>query len=342
MRGISKKLLMGFMLLILCTVAAACSDNASKDNDTDKVKAEEKADKDKTKEKKDAIPSDEELFAVVDASLQALKDKDIDAYMDTGHSESPVFDTTKQQLEEIIDLDLSTEISDMKVVEKTADKAKVSFVQRAMANEPLPEFRNNEVRGYHELRPDNGKWKIYLSQIEDVTYLDEDGNPIDEEDSAQADGDAKMEGKYADKLKNVQFNWDIPMKLVNYEEDEDYAGADFEITNDEFEGINPSMEFLANTKGVITPKQWIQLVKDQFKQNEGKGKIKVNGFDTTENETMIELTFKDANFVLDQAQIGRAFFKGNDLIIVNFVTVEQSEIPKDTKKELIKLLKKVK
>ncbi|MDY0395483.1 hypothetical protein RWE15_14925 [Virgibacillus halophilus] len=314
-----KKLMALCVMLLLSLAIAACSDNASKDKkDEDKTKTEEKGSKvaaaEKTetdKEKENAVASDEVLFAVLDANLQAYKDKDLDAYMDTIHSGSPVFDTTRQQMEAIIDKDLDMEITDMKVEEKNEDKAKVSYVQRTVAKEPIPEFKNNEVKGYHELRQEDGQWKIYASQANDVTYLDEDGNPIDEDTIAETQASAdngEMDGQYADQLKQMQQTIAMKLTVAEYTEDDGFASALFTIADGKYKDNQVTLEYVAGAKGELSPKEWMELVREQYTAQVGD-KFDLQVYDTTKNETMFELVIKADDDQIDQAQIGRVFFK---------------------------------
>jgi hypothetical protein len=109
------------------------------------------------------IPSDKELIAVINDNFKALDEGNVDKYMETIHTQSPFYEQSKKLVEEISKAyKLKTEISDVEVMEKSEKEAKVKFTQKTIKIEG-PVFQNNEITGYHVLRPEKGKWKIYNS-----------------------------------------------------------------------------------------------------------------------------------------------------------------------------------
>ena len=67
--------------------------------------------------------------------------------------------------------DLKYEISNLKLIEKSDQKAKVEFVQ-ITKKVSGPEFRDNKIIGIHTLKFINKRWKISSTQINEIKYLD--------------------------------------------------------------------------------------------------------------------------------------------------------------------------
>jgi len=128
-------------------------------------------------EKATPPPDTQALFQAVQDNVHALEKKDLDAAMATIHPEAPSFEANRQILAEMFKaLDLKYELRDLKVVEASAEEAKVSFVQRTEKTGGSGDFQNNIVEGIHTLRPDHGKWKIYSTRQTKVSGLN--GKPL--------------------------------------------------------------------------------------------------------------------------------------------------------------------
>ncbi|MEK6452865.1 hypothetical protein [Caldifermentibacillus hisashii] len=134
-------ILLGFFLLCI----GACSSESEKKSQVDDGKKETKQVEDKKAKKEKGIPTDEELIAVLDKNLETMQAGDIEGYMKTIHDESPSYESTKQLMEQLASqYTFDIEISDVEVVEKSADEAKVAFTQRTMKVKG-PEYKNNCV-----------------------------------------------------------------------------------------------------------------------------------------------------------------------------------------------------
>jgi hypothetical protein len=115
-------------------------------------------------------PTDQQLFDVLHTNAQAGVDEDLDAYMATIHPNSPLYNQTEDVLKEMFSTyDLNFEFYDLTVTSLKSNEAKIHFslLTRKRAG---PDFRNNIVIGTMILRPDNGIWKIYNQEVEDVQY----------------------------------------------------------------------------------------------------------------------------------------------------------------------------
>jgi tetratricopeptide (TPR) repeat protein len=115
-------------------------------------------------------PTDQQLFEVLHTNAKAGNNEDIEAYMATVHPDSPMYDQTEEVLKDMFaQFDLDFQFYDLTVTSLKSNEAKVHFslITRKLAG---PDFRNNIVIGTMILRPDNGIWKIYNQEVEDVQY----------------------------------------------------------------------------------------------------------------------------------------------------------------------------
>lgn len=117
-------------------------------------------------------PTPEDIFWVIYENIRASNYEDIDRYMSTIHSRSPGYRVTKNSIEEIFsDYDLSYRVSNLRVIEQDGNKATIYFVLTTKRING-PAFRDNRVYGEMALRKEDGRWKIYNQEIENVDYLD--------------------------------------------------------------------------------------------------------------------------------------------------------------------------
>ncbi len=117
-------------------------------------------------------PTPEDIFWVIYENIRASNYEDIDRYMSTIHSRSPGYRVTKNSIEDIFaDYDLSYHVSNLRVIEQEKNKATIYFVLTTKHIRG-PAFRDNRVYGEMTLRKEDGRWKIYNQEINDVDYLD--------------------------------------------------------------------------------------------------------------------------------------------------------------------------
>jgi hypothetical protein len=145
--------------------------------------------------------------SVVRENIQALEEENLELLKDTIHSDSPIYDRTIEEVQELWEeFDLTYELEDLEVIERPeseettgtqalqiqqgdncdeqasrqalqirqesdcAEEARVRFVQ-VTRKESGPEFRDNRIEGTHTLRPSNDDWKIWTTETKDVEYL---------------------------------------------------------------------------------------------------------------------------------------------------------------------------
>jgi hypothetical protein len=118
------------------------------------------------------ISTDANIIATVTENLKAMERENVDATMATIDETSGGYQGTKDLIKVIFEqFDLKYELTDLKVIEKNKNEAKVSFTQitRKVSG---PEFRDNKITGVHTLRLSGGKWRIYNSAVTTTEYLD--------------------------------------------------------------------------------------------------------------------------------------------------------------------------
>lgn len=325
------------VLLFVCLMLAACGSNASKTKEkgSEEPKTETTDESKKEEKEENAIPDDDELISVIESSLQAFEDKDVDEYLKTIHSESPAINSTKATLEQLKPFSFKVELSDLKVEEKTEKEAKIKFTQKTIATDGgMP---SSQVKGIHVLRLDNdGKWKIYTTEPEETLLLDENGDPIENETGATVL--ASIEGDYAKDIQQLELPFgDIPLQLNNYQEEQDYATAEILMQDDRYQEVLFTIEFIKDVADTdIDAGQWVENMEEQISADTN-GESDFKQFDVTAKEAMYYVTVPG---MPAQAEVSRGFFKDDDFVMVSF-TVMQQEINEEALDEWTKLLKKI-
>ena len=119
------------------------------------------------------IPEDEVLVSVIEKNIQMCRDENAQGFMETIHEDAPGYSTTKQGLEQMFDAyDLSYELKETNVLDKSKDEARIHFVQ-VTKKISGPEFRDNQLEGVHTLKRSRGVWKIFNTEVTNITFLDE-------------------------------------------------------------------------------------------------------------------------------------------------------------------------
>lgn len=117
-------------------------------------------------------PSVDELTEIINRNIAAANAEDVDGYMDTIHSESPLHEQTEEALRMAFSTyDLAYSISDLAIQSSNSKEASVHFLLTTRKLKG-PTFRDNQVEGVFLMRPDEGRWRIYQQEILGVTYLD--------------------------------------------------------------------------------------------------------------------------------------------------------------------------
>jgi hypothetical protein len=109
---------------------------------------------------------------VIRDNLKAAENENVEAFMDTRHPESPQFERTRMIMKRTFETyKLSYEVRNLSLDKKTDDEIHLKFTQ-VTRKESGPKFRDNKLQGVHILRKDDGKWKIYKTEKDQVEYLD--------------------------------------------------------------------------------------------------------------------------------------------------------------------------
>lgn len=323
----SKKTVFGIILVFMISIfVVGCSDksDAEESKDTDKNKEKEAAE---AEEAESAVPEDEELLSVLKENIKTMQDKDIDAYMETIHPDSPAYDSTEDLLDQMERYELDIDISDLSVEDKSEDEATVSFTQRSMKVDG-PDYQNNEIKGVHTLKPDDDVWKIYNTDATEQIALDEDGEVMDDpaEDDAAMDGDVAMEGEYVDKLTDLEMPFGEDWELVDYNEEDGEGIAEFTGTDEKEDALAlhyvEDGEALMGTEGLI----------DSMKENLSgmvTGDFDFNKEEVTDEEGLYDFTIKDDDVEYDQEEVGRVFVQDGDLFIVRYTLLDDTIDDKD-------------
>ena len=113
----------------------------------------------------------DDVISVIKDNLKYAENEDLDKLMSTIDEQSPQYASTEKIMKRLFKVyDLTYKLASIKVIEKSDDKAKVSFVQVTMKRNG-PAFRNNKLTGVHTLFKTDGKWKIYITKIDKTEYL---------------------------------------------------------------------------------------------------------------------------------------------------------------------------
>ena len=111
------------------------------------------------------------LYAVVLENFRAGTEEDIDAYMDTIHSDAPAYQQTEQLITQLFaTYDLKYETHVFRYVEQDGDYAiaRLEFSTTQIAG---PEFKDNKVDTFHIFRKEKGQWKIWSQALVTIKYL---------------------------------------------------------------------------------------------------------------------------------------------------------------------------
>jgi len=119
------------------------------------------------------VDHEEAIKEVVEANLEATENEDIEGIKETMHEESPEYDDAAMEEMELLfeQFDLEYELEIIEVTQEN-DEATVEFEQETRAEENT-EFEDNLLKGFHELRKQEGEWKIYQTQVMDVEPLED-------------------------------------------------------------------------------------------------------------------------------------------------------------------------
>lgn len=102
-----------------------------------------------------------EIISVVKENIAATQAKDKERVLKTIHKDCPQLRSTIQGMDYVFaQFDLIFELEKIEVLEVNGDDAKVYYIQttQAISGEG---FAPTRASGIHEMKKENGKWKIY-------------------------------------------------------------------------------------------------------------------------------------------------------------------------------------
>lgn len=331
------------LVLMLSLFVVACSDKseAEESDKTDENEEKEATKDEKEEEEESAVPEDEELFRVLEDNIQTMQDEDIDAYMETIHPDSPAYDTTEDLMEQMAVYELDVEVSDLSVADKSEDEATVNFTQRSMKIEG-PDYQNNEIKGVHTLKPDEGVWKIFGTEASEQIALDEDGEVMEDPEADldlegdDMEGEVAMEGEYADILTDLEMPFGEDWMLADYQEENGEGVAEFIGTGELDESL--SLHYIEDGEALIGAEGIIDSIKENLSEIV-TGDLDFNKEDATDEEGLYELSIEDDEEQYDQEEVGRAFVQDGGLFIIRYTLFEDTIDDKDDWFEKFKQVK---
>ncbi|MDH3267610.1 MAG: nuclear transport factor 2 family protein [Ignavibacteria bacterium] len=102
-----------------------------------------------------------EVIAVIKENIAATQAKDKERVLKTIHKDCPQLRSTIQGMDYVFaQFDLIFELEKIEVLEVNGDDAKVYYVQTTQAIRGEG-FAPTRASGIHEMKKENGKWKIY-------------------------------------------------------------------------------------------------------------------------------------------------------------------------------------
>ncbi len=105
-------------------------------------------------------------------NLTALKNEDMTRMMDTIHTQSLSYLTTKQQMAPLMEnYELGYELLSFNFIGLSGDYAIGRTKQRTVKISG-PAFRNNEIDMIQIFKKENGKWKFWSQAILYIRYID--------------------------------------------------------------------------------------------------------------------------------------------------------------------------
>lgn len=114
---------------------------------------------------------EEQIREVLRKNAQTIEDEDLDAHMETIHPDSPAYDTTETQLQQLFQVyDLTVELT-IESVDVDGDSATADVVQTTRSENDASSYEDNRTWLTHELRTHEGDWKIYNSATTDIERL---------------------------------------------------------------------------------------------------------------------------------------------------------------------------
>ena len=111
-----------------------------------------------------------EIQAVVIENFRATESEDLNAVLDTMHTQSPTYSSTKQLMVSLFETyDVQYDLLSFSYVGQDGKYAIVR-IKQATRKVSGPAFQNNDLDSIHVLRKENGKWKLWTTAILELKY----------------------------------------------------------------------------------------------------------------------------------------------------------------------------
>lgn len=269
------------------------------------------------------IPDDETLLQVIEKNARAMEDQDFETYMETIHSESPIYESTMETLKEFFAIyRVQITLEDTEIIEKSETEARIKFTQFTSKIEGPDDFMDNLVKGYHILRPDNGVWKLYETQTEDIRYIRtfnfnaQSQNITVNEDLFPVIGVSQ----HFSKLENLEFIIDDrDWKLDFYEETDDFFIAEFVLEPETVHDWSElfTIHYFQDLLFEASPADYIDYMEFALSE-EVTGSLEFNQWAVGENEGFYEFIVQDDPIEDDQHELARLFTHEYDFYLVRY------------------------
>ncbi|MFD1851566.1 hypothetical protein [Oceanobacillus bengalensis] len=327
-----------FIFSLVVTIAVACSNaeetksegNKEDTEETNEVstpeddgqqQAEEVVEETEVEEEP-SIPEDEVLINVLEKNFETIMSQDEAGHMETIHSGSPSYEGTKDLFDQLSLYTLDITLSDVTVEEKSEEEARIAYTQTTVKVDG-PAYENNKVTGVHVLRPEDGEWKIYGTEVIEIIYLDENGEELE---NGTASEEVVMEGEYADIITNLEMPFDSNKWVIsNYQEIQGEAIVEFLVQGEDFQNFTEllTLHYYKDGKDSIGVDPLIKTMEENL-VSMISGDFEFSRLEESEEEVLFEFFITGDHAQLDQEEVGRAFIKDNDLFVIRYTTMEKS------------------
>ncbi len=120
----------------------------------------------------DAKQMNADLRSVVEANFAAYEKEDIDAAMETIHTQSPGYIQTREISNQLFPYyDLKYELLEFQYIATSGEYGLARAKQKTSKIEG-PQFQNNVLDMIHVFRKENGKWKFWSQAVLETSFID--------------------------------------------------------------------------------------------------------------------------------------------------------------------------